>query len=136
MISSSLSVSISSTTISTLLVAVRSVGFSGSRSPSAAALSELHSVFPLIPAFGCRVSVGCAAGVDSAVRSAFSSSPSLLVFSATSSRFAFAGSVAALALRSSACVRSVARGSRGLFLPAHSVAKVPAPGVPLLLLLV
>ncbi len=88
-----------------------SVGFSGSRSPSAAAEAALAAVLPLVPA-GVRLSVGCARGVDLAVRSFFLCSPSLLVFSVASGRFG-AGR-AAFARRSSRCVRSVAAGSRGL----------------------
>ena len=102
--------------LSGLLRGVRSVGFSGSRSPSPAALAALASVLPAVPRSGCRVSVGCARGVDAAVRGAFSGSRSLLVFSAIAPRFAGAGAVGALALRSAACVRSVAPGTRGLLL--------------------
>ena len=100
--------------LSGLLRGVRSVGFSGSRSPSPAALSALASACAAVPVSGCRVSVGCARGVDAAVRGGFSGSRSLLVFSASSPRFARAGAVGALALRSAACVRSVAAGRRGL----------------------
>jgi hypothetical protein len=65
-----------------LLRGVSSVGFSGSRSPSAAAVSALCSVFPVVSALpSCRVSVGCALGVDSSARGAFAGSRSLLVFS-------------------------------------------------------
>jgi hypothetical protein len=99
--------------LSGLLAGVSSVGFSGSRSPSPAAISALASVLAAVPRSGCRVSVGCARGVDAAVRGAFAGSRSLLVFSAAAPRFARAGAVGALALRSAACVRSVARG-RGL----------------------
>ena len=100
--------------LSGLLGGVSSVGFSGSRSPSRGALSALALVCAAVPRSGCRVSVGCARGVDAAVRGAFAGSRSLLVFSATAPRFARAGAVGALALRSAACVRSVARGRRGL----------------------
>lgn len=100
--------------LSGLLAGVRSVGLSGSRSPSPAAVSALASVLPAVPRSGCRVSVGCARGVDFAVRGAFAGSRSLLVFRAASPRFAGAGAVAALVLRSAACVRSVAPGRRGL----------------------
>lgn len=101
--------------LSGLLRGVRSVGFSGSRSPSPAAVSALRSVLSGVSALrSCRVSVGCARGVDAAVRAAFSGSRSLLVFSASSPRFAAAGPVGALVLRSAACVRSVAPGRRGL----------------------
>lgn len=98
---------------------VRSVGFSGSRScPSAAA--AVRSVLPFVPASSCRVSVGCARGVDAVVRSFFAGSSSLLVFSARSSRFSGAGFVAALSRRSAASVRAVARGSSGLLVVAPS----------------
>jgi hypothetical protein len=100
--------------LSGLLRGVSSVGFSGSRSPSPAALSALAPVCAAVPRSGCRVSVGCARGVDAAVRGAFAGSRSLLVFSAAAPRFARAGAVGALALRSAACVRSVAPGRRGL----------------------
>ncbi|MDJ0595931.1 MAG: hypothetical protein QNJ72_39105 [Pleurocapsa sp. MO_226.B13] len=100
-----------------------SVGFSGSRSPSAAASAALSALLPLVPA-GVRVSVGCALGVDSAVRSFRGSSPSLLVFSVASGRFGSGRS--AFARRSSRCVLSVAAGSRGLLvaLPSHPVPPV------------
>ena len=100
--------------LSGLLRGVSSVGFSGSRSPSPAALSALAPVCAAVPRSGCRVSVGCARGVDAAVRGAFGGSRSLLVFSASAPRFARAGAVGALVLRSAACVRSVAPGRRGL----------------------
>jgi len=100
--------------LSGLLRGVSSLGFSGSRSPSRAAMSALASVFPAVPRSGCRVSVGCARGVDAAVRSFFSGSSSLLVFRASAPRFSAGGAVAALVLRSAACVRSVAPGRRGL----------------------
>ncbi len=102
-----------------------SVGFSGSRSPSAAASAALSALLPLVPS-EARVSVGCALGVDSAVRSFFASSPSLLVFSVASGRFGSGRS--AFARRSSACVRSVAAGSRGLLVALPS-APVPPAGV-------
>jgi hypothetical protein len=101
-----------SSSVAGLLGGVSSVGFSGSRSPSPAALSALAPVCAAVPRSGCRLSVGCARGIDAAVRGAFAGSRSLLVFSAP--RFARAGAVGALALRSAACVRSVARGRRGL----------------------
>lgn len=95
---------------------VSSVGFSGSRS-CPRAVAAVRSVLPLVPRRGCRVSVGCASGVDAVVRSCFGGSRSLLVFSASR----FAGSVrAALARRSAACVRSVAAGRRGLLVVAPS----------------
>jgi hypothetical protein len=90
---------------------VVSVGFSGSRSPSAPSSAALSALLPFVPA-GVRLSVGCAAGVDSAVRGFFAASSSLLVFSVASGRFGSGRS--AFARRSSACVLSVAAGSRGL----------------------
>lgn len=93
---------------------VSSVGFSGSRSPSPAALSALARVCAAVPRSRCRISVGCARGVDAAVRGAFAGSRSLLVFSAAANRFAAAGVAGALASRSAACVRSVSAGRRGL----------------------
>ncbi len=100
-----------------------SVGFSGSRSPSPAASAALSALLPLVPS-GARVSVGCARGVDSAVRSFFGASPSLLVFSVASGRFGVGRS--AFARRSSRCVRSVAAGSRGLLVALPSAPVSPA----------
>lgn len=107
-----------------LLSDLPSVGFSGSRSPSAAAASALGSLLPFMPRSGCRVSVGCARGVDAAVRSFFSASPSLLVFSVASGRFGMGRS--AFARRSSRCVRSVAAGSTGVLVVLPSAAVPPA----------
>ena len=90
---------------------VSSVGFSGSRSASPVASAALSALLPLVPA-GVRLSVGCARGVDLAVRSFFAGSSSLLVFSVASGRFGAGRS--AFARRSSRCVSSVAAGSRGL----------------------
>ena len=102
---------------------VVSVGFSGSRSPSVAAASALSALLQVVPA-GVRVSVGCARGVDLAVRSFFGSSASLLVFSVASGRFGVGRS--AFARRSSRCVLSVAAGSRGLLVALPSAAVPPA----------
>ena len=110
---------------SSVFSGVVSVGFSGSRSPSAAASAALSALLPLVPA-GVRVSVGCALGVDSAVRSFRGSSPSLLVFSVASGRFGSGRS--AFARRSSRCVLSVAAGDRGLLVALPS-APVPPAGV-------
>lgn len=104
----------------TLLSSISSVGFSGSRFPSPAAVAALAPLLPFVPGAGCRVSVGCAAGVDAVVREFFAGSKSLLVFSAKAPRFARAGAVGALALRSAACVRSVAPGARGLLVVSPS----------------
>ncbi len=94
-----------------LFAGVVSVGFSGSRSPSPAASAALAALLPLVPS-GVRVSVGCAHGVDASVRSFFSGSPRLQVFSVASGSFGVGRS--AFARRSVACVRSVAAGSSGL----------------------
>ena len=102
-----------------------SVGFSGSRSLSPAASAALSVLLPLVPS-EVRVSVGCALGVDSAVRSFFGYSASLLVFSVSSGRFGSGRS--AFARRSSRCVLSVAAGSRGLLVALPS-APVPPAGV-------
>lgn len=107
-----------------LFSGVVSVGFSGSRAPGAAALAALSALLPLVPS-GVRVSVGCAFGVDAAVRSFFGASPSLLVFSVASGRFGSGRS--AFARRSSRCVLSVASGSRGLLVALPS-APVPPFG--------
>ena len=93
------------------LFSARSIGFSGSRSPSLAAAAALSDLLPFVPS-GSRVSVGCADGVDRLVRSFFSESPSLLVFSVESGRFGSGRS--AFARRSIACVRSIARGDSDL----------------------
>lgn len=103
---------------------VVSVGFSGSRSPSAAASAALSALLPLVPSAGVRLSVGCALGVDSAVSSWFGASPSLLVFSVASGRFGVGRP--AFARRSSRCVLSVAAGSRGLLVCLPSSAVPPA----------
>ena len=110
---------------SSVFVGVVSVGFSGSRSPSAAASSALSSLLPLVPS-SARVSVGCARGVDAAVSSWFGAWSSLLVFSVASGRFGSGRS--AFARRSSRCVLSVAAGSRGLLVALPS-APVPTAGV-------
>ncbi|MGL4882248.1 MAG: hypothetical protein ACRC8K_14460 [Waterburya sp.] len=102
---------------------VVSVGFSGSRSPSPAAAAALSALLRSVPS-GVRVSVGCARGVDAAVRSWFGVSPSLLVFSVASGRFGSGRS--AFARRSSRCVLSVAAGSRGLLVALPSSPSCPA----------
>lgn len=96
---------------SSVFSGVVSVGFSGSRSLSAGASAALSALLPSVPA-GVRVSVGCAAGADAAVRSWFGAAGSVLVFSVASGRFGSGRS--AFARRSSRCVLSVAAGSRGL----------------------
>jgi len=83
--------------VGAVLAGFASVGFSGSRSCAAAVAAGL-SVVALLPS-SCSVSVGCAAGLDGAVRAAV---PGAVVFRAASRR------PGALASRSSALVRSVA----------------------------
>ena len=100
-----------------------SIGFSGSRSPSPAAAAALSDLLPLISPYS-RISVGCADGIDRLVREFFSGSPSLLVFSVASGRFGSGRS--AFARRSVACVRSVARGDRGLLVVLPSSPVCPA----------
>ena len=112
---------------SSVFAGLVSVGFSGSRSPSAAAAAALSALLGSVPV-GVRVSVGCALGVDGACRSFFDSSPSLLVFSVASGRFGSGRS--AFARRSSRCVLSVAAGSRGLLVCLPSSAVPPAGVAP------
>lgn len=78
------------------------VGFSGSRSPSSASLSALSSVASSVSSAAVVV-VGCAAGVDLAVRSLF---PGAVVVSVASGLFGAGRS--AFARRSVACVSRVA----------------------------
>lgn len=108
---------------SSVLGSVVAVGFSGSRSPSAAAAAALAAVLPLVPG-RVRVSVGCARGVDAAVCSFFAGSSSLLVFSVASGRFGRGRS--AFARRSSRCVLSVAAGSAGVLVALPSAPVCPA----------
>ena len=81
------------------------VGIGGSRAPGAASFRALGQVLLLIPS-GVPVYVGCAAGIDAAVRRA---RPGARVFRASSSR------PGALAARSIRCVRAVAQAG-GLWL--------------------
>ena len=108
-----------------LLRSLRSIGFSGSRSPSPAAVLALESLLPLVPVQSCRVSVGCQRGVDALVRTYFRSSPSLLVFKAADAA-RFGSGRSAFARRSVACVRSVAKGERGLLVALPSSPSCPA----------
>ena len=110
-----------------LFAEVVSVGFSGSRSPSPAASAALAALLPSVPS-DVRVSVGCARGVDTVVRSAFARRPSLLVFSVASGRFGTGRS--AFARRSSRCVLSVAASSRGLLVALPSSPVPPAVVAP------
>jgi hypothetical protein len=105
------------------LFSARSIGFSGSRSPSPAAAAALGDLLPLISPCS-RISVGCADGIDRLVQDFFSESPSLLVFSVESGRFGSGRS--AFARRSIACVRSVAGGDRGLLVALPSSPICPA----------
>jgi hypothetical protein len=109
------------------LHSLSSIGFSGSRSPSRAAVLALEELLTLVPSH-CRVSVGCARGIDSLVRAYFRSSPSLLVFSVASGRFGSGRS--AFARRSVACVRSVAKGDRGVLVALPSSPSCPGGVVP------
>jgi hypothetical protein len=109
------------------LFSLLSVGFSGSRSPSCGSALAISDLLSLVRP-RCRVSVGCAEGVDRLVREFFASSPSLLVFSVASGRFGEGRS--AFARRSVACVRSVRAGSRGLLVVLPSSPVCPTGVVP------
>lgn len=78
------------------------VGFSGSRSPSVASLAAVSAVAALVSG---SVAVGCARGVDLAVRGLF---PSASVFAVSSG--AWGSGRGAFAARSSAFVRALASG--------------------------
>jgi hypothetical protein len=94
-----------------VLSAASVVGFSGSRSPSRLSSVALSAALVLVP-LSVRVCVGCARGVDAAVRGFFVGAS---VFSVASGRWG-AGR-GAFAARSVACVRAVAAaGSGGLWL--------------------
>ncbi|AFY93108.1 hypothetical protein [Chamaesiphon minutus] len=102
------------------------IGFSGSRSLSGAGLAVLASLFPLVPA-GCHVVVGCAAGADLAVRSAFGSGNGdgrLCLFAVASGRWGTGR--AAFARRSAAIVEAIPLGGLLVVIPG-SVS--PPPGV-------
>lgn len=122
-----MSVSVSRPAGAGVLLGVGSVGFSGSRSPSRGAVAALSALLPLVPS-PCRVSVGCARGIDSLVRAYFRSSPCLLVFSVASGRFGSGRS--AFARLSVACVRSVAKGDRGVLVALPSSPSCPGGVVP------
>lgn len=83
---------------------LKSIGFSGSRSPSEEAEKALKELLDLVPS-GARISVGCARGIDAIARNYFQNS-NLEVFSVASGEFGTGR--AAFARRSSACVLSVA----------------------------
>lgn len=89
------------------------VGFSGSRLPSAVSLASLAWACGLVPT-GAAVVVGCARGIDQAVRATF---PTAQVFQVSS----FGRGRGAFAARSVACVRSVAASS-GLWVSFPSAA--------------
>lgn len=86
-----------------LVQSFEKVAFSGSRS-CPGAVAAVGEVLPLV-APGTAVSVGCAKGVDAAVRQAL---PDCTVFSALEYKKPKLPYAAALALRSAACMRSVA----------------------------
>ena len=88
--------------VSVLVSASPLVGFSGSRSPSPASLAAVSAVAALVSA---PVAVGCARGVDLAVRGLF---PSASVFAVSSG--AWGVGRGAFAARSSAFVRALAAG--------------------------
>ena len=96
------------------------VGFSGSRLGGSSAVRSASAFLPLLSSFSGSVGVGCACGVDQAVRAAF---PSALVF-----RVQPPVSRAAFAARSARLVRWVASGS-GL-LVAFPLGTAPARLVP------
>lgn len=99
--------------VSALLAGASSVGFAGSRSvvPVPAVSAAL---FAAVPA-SAVVSVGCAAGFDSAVRAAF---PASVVFRASS----FGRGRGAFAARSVAFLRSLAAGASPVLVSAPAVA--------------
>ena len=76
------------------------IGFSGARKPASASLTALKWLSRHVPP-SAAVVVGCAPGIDQAVRSAF---PTAEVFEASS----FGTGRGSFAARSIACVRSVA----------------------------
>lgn len=97
------------------------VAFSGSRVVGSSASLSCRSFLPVLGGFSGSVGVGCASGVDSAVRSAF---PLACVFSVSS--FLVGGRVAraSFALRSSALVSWCASG--GGLLVAFPLGSCPA----------
>jgi hypothetical protein len=99
--------------VSSVLSSSSCIGFSGSRSPSAASLSALGWACGQVP-HSAAVVVGCARGVDQAVRAAF---PKAQVFQASQ----FGSDRGAFAARSVACVQAVAASS-GLWVSFPSTA--------------
>ena len=96
--------------LSSFVCSFGSVAFSGSRHLGSSASVSCRAFLPVLASFSGSVSVGCASGVDSLVRSAF---PSASVFSVSS--FLVGGRVAraSFAKRSAALVASCA-SARGL----------------------
>jgi hypothetical protein len=88
-----------------LLYKIKSIGFSGSRAPTGAAVEALCWLLSVLPVSGVRVSVGCADGVDRLVRAWSRSFEGRLLFSVASGRWGSGRS--AFARRSVALVRSV-----------------------------
>lgn len=110
--------------LDSLFFGLDTIGFSGSRSLSGAGLAVLASLFPLVPA-GCHVVVGCAAGADLAVRSAFGDGDGrLCLFAVDSGRWGVGRG--AFARRSAAIVEAVPPGGLLVVIPG-SVS--PPPGV-------
>jgi hypothetical protein len=110
--------------LSSLFSGLDTVGFSGSRHLSGAGLAALGLLFPLVPS-GCHVVVGCAAGADLAVRSAFASGGRLCVFAVESGRWGSGRS--AFARRSAAVVAAVPAGGLLVVVPSGAA---PAGVVP------
>jgi hypothetical protein len=101
-----MSASAASSLVRRLLVSAPAVGFSGSRSAGPACLAACRAVLPLVRG---AVFVGCAAGLDAAVRAAV---PSASVLSASSFGAASVGR-GAFAARSVALVRAVVAAGQG-----------------------
>jgi hypothetical protein len=106
---------------------VSSVGFSGSRAPSSAAVAALRAALRAVPA-GASVAVGCAQGVDAVVRGHFAGGKRLSVFAVASGQWGTGR--AAFARRSSACALAVAPGPSGLLVALPSSPVPPAGVVP------
>jgi hypothetical protein len=115
--------------LSSFVCSFPSVSFTGSRVVGSSAVSSCRSFLPVLGGFSGSVSVGCASGVDSLVRSFF---PCCSVFSVSSFLVSSAGSLhrggrvsrASFALRSSALVHSCA--SSGGLLVAFPLGACPA----------
>ena len=95
---------------------LKSIGFSGSRSPSEESKKALKELLDLVPV-GVRISVGCAKGVDAIARDYFQNF-NLEVFSVSSGKFGTGR--AAFARRSSACVLSVAEDGLIIAVPSSA----------------